>query len=149
MANTSKVTPLPERDIHYYRQRLKNRFFEALTSFFAQEAESRHLTKRGLAEKLKRDPAQITRWLSEPSNLTLETISDLLLGLEAEMDPQIVRFADRPKANYMHPLIARILSAAPVQISVEAAAKDATLPEMSDTGSTKGPDVRVEVLEAH
>ena len=147
MANTSKVNPLAEREIYYYRQRLKNRFFEALTSFFAQEAEGRHLTKRVLAEKLKRDPAQITRWLSEPSNLTLETISDLLLGLEAEMDPQITRFADRPKANFVHPLIARILMA-PVQITVEAATDDATLPEMSDSGSTKGPDVRVELLEA-
>lgn len=107
MDDTSKTSPVPERDIHYYRQRYKNRVFEHLVSFFAEEAQRRGISKRDLAERLRKDPAQITRWLSSPTNLTLDTISDLLLALDAEMDHCVVRFLDRTKPNEMHPLAAR------------------------------------------
>jgi hypothetical protein len=58
-----------------------------------------------LAELLAKDPSQITRWLSAPSNFELDTLSDILLALGAEMDHRIVRFGDRIKPNYAHPLI--------------------------------------------
>jgi hypothetical protein len=109
MENTSKLKVVPDRDLFYYRQRSKNRLFEALTSFFAEEAERRGITKRDIAESLRRDPAQITRWLNAPSNLTQDSISDLLCSLGAEMDYSVVRFEDRPQPNEMHPLIARLL----------------------------------------
>jgi hypothetical protein len=110
MENTSKLPAVSDRDIFYYRQRSKNRLFEALTSFFAEEAERRGITKRDIAECLRRDPALITRWLTAPSNLTLDTISDLLLSLGAEMDYVVAKFEDRPQPNEMHPLIARLLA---------------------------------------
>jgi transcriptional regulator with XRE-family HTH domain len=108
MGSTSNLEEVTDRDLFYYRQRSKNRLFEALTSFFAEEAEGRGITKRDIAESLHRDPAQITRWLTAPSNLTLDTISDLLLSLGAEMDYSIERFKDRPTPNEMHDLIARV-----------------------------------------
>lgn len=108
MAGTSKISPVSERDIYYYRQRAKNRIFELLTSFFAEEAERTGVTKRDIAERLRRDPAQITRWLSSPSNLTIDTISDLLLSLGAEMDYSVGKFAERAQSNEMHPLIAQL-----------------------------------------
>jgi hypothetical protein len=110
MDNISKLEGVTDRDLFYYRQRSKNRLFEALTAFFAEEAERRGITKRDIAESLRRDPAQITRWLNTPSNLTQDTISDLLLSLGAEMDYSIVKFRDRPQPNEMHPLIARLLT---------------------------------------
>jgi transcriptional regulator with XRE-family HTH domain len=106
MANTLRTSPIPKREIFYYRQRMKNRVFAELASFFANEAAAHQLTKREIAYRLQCDPALITRWLSAPGNVTLETISDLLLALNAEMDTNIVRFADRAKPNYVHPLIA-------------------------------------------
>ena len=109
MENTSKPTLVNDRDIFYYRQRSKNRVFEALTAFFAEEAERRHITKHDIAESLHRDPASITRWLTTPSNLTLDTISDLLLSLGAEMDYLVMRFADRGPPNEIHPLIDTII----------------------------------------
>ncbi len=108
MASISKISPVSERDIYYYRQRAKNRIFELLTSFFAEEAERAGITKRDIAECLHRDPAQITRWLSSPSNLTIDTISDLLLSLGAEMDYTVGKFAERVQSNEMHPLIAQL-----------------------------------------
>jgi hypothetical protein len=96
MGNTSSENrPLKRRDIAYYRQRQKNRVFTALAAFFADEARQGNVTKKELAIRLGRDPAQITRWLSAPSNFELDTLSDILLAMGAEMDHEIVRFQDR------------------------------------------------------
>ena len=106
---TNRWTGKP-REIFYYRQRFKNRVFNRLSSFFAQESERSGITKREIAERLGKDPAQITRWLSGPGNVTIDTLSDLLFAMGAEPEPpQIVRFADRPKPNYVDPLIAEIM----------------------------------------
>ena len=121
MVDTTKTEVKRGRDIFYYRKRFKNRIFARLASFFAEEAEKTGITKKDIARRLEKDPAQISRWLSGPSNLTLETISDLLLALDAEADPPpIVRFKDRPQPNYAHHLIASIIGkdliATPIQL---------------------------------
>lgn len=108
MADTSNEA-IKERDKFYYRQRNKNRVFEKLVMQFAEEAERTGITKKQLAERLKADPAQITRWLSAPGNLTLDSVSDLLLALGAEMDYRVSKFSDRQKANYMHDLVSQVL----------------------------------------
>ena len=105
MENISKLPQVSDRDVFYYRQRAKNRLFEALTSFFAEEAKRRNISKRDIAECLGRDPASITRWLTTPNNLTLDTISDLLLSLGAEVDYTVAKFQDRPIPSEMHPLM--------------------------------------------
>jgi hypothetical protein len=106
MANISKLKPLKRRDVSYYRQRQKNRVFSSLVELFANEAAHTGVTKKDLAEALSKDPSQITRWLSAPSNFELDTLSDILLALGAQMEHRIVRFADASKPNYAHPLIA-------------------------------------------
>jgi transcriptional regulator with XRE-family HTH domain len=114
MVDTTKKEVKP-RDVFYYRRRLKNRIFARLASYFAEEAERTGITKKDLADRLNKDPSQITRWLSGPSNLTLDTLSDLLLAMDAEADPpRFVRFSDRPKANYLHPLIPVKLKSQPI-----------------------------------
>jgi transcriptional regulator with XRE-family HTH domain len=113
MESTSKLPPISERDLFYYRQRSRNRLFESLSAFFAEEMELRGITKRDIAECLRRDPAQITRWLSAPSNMTNDTISDMLLCLGAEMDHSIAPFRNRVTANEMHPLIEKLVAPAP------------------------------------
>src|SRR5208282_3088978 len=40
-----------------------------------------NVTKKELAIRLGKDPAQITRWLSAPSNFELDTLSDILLAM--------------------------------------------------------------------
>lgn len=106
MENTLKKLEKPsKRDAAYYRQRQKNRVYGALAGFFAEEAESRDITKKDVAEAMERDPAQVTRWLGGPTNLELDTISDFLLPFGAEMDYRIVRFKDRPKPNMAHALV--------------------------------------------
>jgi hypothetical protein len=109
MENTSKDDHISKRDIFYYRQRNKNRIFADICAFYDKEASKNgDISRRLIAKKLRCNPSQITRWLSAPSNLTLDTISDLLLPLQAEMTYRIVRFADRPKVNFIHPFIAEL-----------------------------------------
>lgn len=98
MANTSNE-PLSERDIYYFRQRFQNRVFQAVVAYFADRAETLGVTKKQIAERLGKDPAQITRWLSGPGNLTLDTVSDLLLALDAEMSSDVVPFDDGHVGN--------------------------------------------------
>lgn len=118
MENTSNKA-LGTREVSYYRQRYKNRIFSEIVTFFARESERTGLTKRDLAARLQRDPGLITRWLSAPSNLTLETISDLLLAMGAEMDSRIVSFSERPIRNFSHELIERIGAAEAQKVIVK------------------------------
>ena len=110
MVDTSKIKQPSRRDVAYYRQRQKNRVFAALAKFFAEEAAQGNISKKELAARMAKDPSQITRLLSAPSNLELDTVSDFLLAMGAEMDHRIVRFSERAKPNYAHPLIASFTS---------------------------------------
>lgn len=134
---------MKRRDVAYYRQRQKNRVFTSLVEFFAEEAERRGVTKKQLAEALSKDPAQITRWLSAPSNFELDTLSDLLLALDAELDHRIVRFCDRAKPNYTHPLIARNLGQQLTVHQSNAATTDAKLVTTQAKISKAPPDIKI------
>ncbi|HTO66035.1 MAG TPA: helix-turn-helix transcriptional regulator [Bradyrhizobium sp.] len=117
MPNTSKHEQPSRRDVAYYRQRQKNRVFTDLVAFFADEAERTGITKKELSDLIGKDPAQITRWFSAPSNFELDTLSDVLLALGAEMDHRIVRFSDRSPSNYIHPLVQTVSVQIPEQIA--------------------------------
>jgi transcriptional regulator with XRE-family HTH domain len=109
-STSNSPTKIKGRDLHYYRQRYKNRFASKLFSFYEEESKRKGISKKTIADRLGKDPAQISRWLLHPSNLTLETVSDLLLALDAEAEPPaIVRFSERAVRNYAHPVIARFL----------------------------------------
>lgn len=82
----NKLEKIKEKELFYYRQRYKNRVFASIASLFSRLAETNSLTKKDLAFRLGKEPAQITRWFSGPSNWTLDTISDLLLAMGAEFD---------------------------------------------------------------
>ena len=108
MTSSTKNGAKSVRDVAYYRQRYQNRVFAKIVAFIKGEAEREKITKKAMAEKLGMDPGQLSRLLNHPSNLTLDTISDLLLAMDAEAEPpEIVRFKDRRAPNYVHPLIAK------------------------------------------
>jgi Helix-turn-helix len=118
MVDTSKKE-LKRRDRAYYRRRQQNHVFAEIAGIFAEEAEKGAISKKELAEILGKNPSQITRWLAGPSNLELDTISDMLLAMGAEMDHRVVRFSERAKPNYVHPMLAPYLDDPEVTIHVE------------------------------
>jgi hypothetical protein len=142
MKSSTKNAGKSVREIAYYRQRYQNRFFAKLVSFITEEAQRNKITKKDMAEKLGKDPAQLSRLLSHPSNLTLDTVSDLLLALDAEAEPpEIVRFSERRQPNYIHPLIARVVGA-----QAKTSALDVMGPKSTQTKGSGGAPVRVPIL---
>ena len=75
--------PIPLRTRLLYRRRLQHRIQRLLRKAFHEEQKRTDLTQKEYAERIDKDKSKVNRWLSIPSNLTLETISDLLLDWES------------------------------------------------------------------
>ena len=96
---------ISDDDIYYFRERNRNRIHSAVISAFAKLVESRKLTKRELAVRLGKEPSQVTRWLSGPGNWTLDTVSDLLLAMGAELDHRVSWLNEQSSQSTTHPLM--------------------------------------------
>lgn len=86
---------IPLGKIAYFRARLRNRLYDLVVSEFLRQTSANNLSKADLARRIHRRPEQVTRWLSAPSNWTLDTLSDLLLAMGAEPESLVSRLADR------------------------------------------------------
>lgn len=96
--------PIPPEELAYFRARLKSRLYNFLVSRFLKEEANKRLTKAELARRIHKDPAQITRLLSNPNNLRLDTVSDLMLGIcRAEVGPTEMPLFGGAERNYTQP----------------------------------------------
>jgi hypothetical protein len=68
----------------YFRGRLSNRIHELVLSEFLNQERVGKITRAQLARRVRRKPEQLSRWLGTPGNWTLDTLSDLLLGMGLE-----------------------------------------------------------------
>jgi hypothetical protein len=75
--------PIPSPKRAYFQQRLRNRVFSFLLNKFLI-AQSKGLTKAMLARRTGSTPDLVSRRLGAPSNMTLDVICDLLLGISGE-----------------------------------------------------------------
>ena len=93
---------IPESKRIYFQRRLRDRCFDFIIGRFLRE-QANGLTKAKLARRIGKPPEVVNRWLAAPGNLTLDSISDLLLGIcaeEPEMDGCSV--LNRQPTNYFH-----------------------------------------------
>jgi hypothetical protein len=97
MKSISKTEALSVRDLHYYRARLKNEVYQGVLERFYALAQQQGLTKKQMATLLGRDAGQLNRQLAEPANWTLDTVSDLLLAMNAELKVVIVPLDRQPQ----------------------------------------------------
>ena len=109
--------PISTREIAYYNRRHQNAVFNKIVKAFVEEVKAGRISRAMLAKRIGKDPAQITRFLSGPANRTLDTISLILLGMNAEMDAKVVFFRDIAPTNYAHPLIDTLESVMPPDLS--------------------------------
>ena len=106
----SDVKAMDSDDIVYYRERNRNKVYAAVVSLFSKLVETERLTKREIAFRLGKEPAQITRWLSGPSNWTLDTVSDLLLAMGRELDYKVSSVDSPKELGAEHPLLREHIS---------------------------------------
>jgi transcriptional regulator with XRE-family HTH domain len=94
--------PISQSKLVYLQERLRGRFFDFLISSF-EDARERGLTQAKLARRIRKSPEVVNRLLSAPTNLTLDSISDLLAGINAEeLNFAASSFLDRPPVNQWH-----------------------------------------------
>lgn len=85
-----------------FSQRYKNSVYEEVIKAVERAAKECGTTRSGIADNLGYSKAHISRLLSGPSNWTLDTVSNLLFAIDAEMISQARFFADCPKENHYH-----------------------------------------------
>lgn len=93
---------LPLARLAYFRARLTNRIHELVLKEFALQERSGKLSRVGLARRIRRKPEQITRWLGSPGNWTLDTLSDLLLGMGLEPEIKAQSLTSEERLPYQH-----------------------------------------------
>lgn len=94
--------PISQSKLVYLQQRLRGRFFDFLIGKF-EDARHKGLNQAKLARRIRKSPEVINRWLSAPTNLTLDSISDLFAGVGAEEpDFSASSLLGRSRANYFH-----------------------------------------------
>jgi len=89
------TTRLSKKSLGYFRARLKNRLHQLVLSEYLKLEAREGFTKADLARRIDKRPEQITRMLGAPGNWTLDTVSDLLLAMAYELEPQVVGFDDK------------------------------------------------------
>jgi hypothetical protein len=94
--------PVPEDTLVYFQERLRYRLHSAILDAFTRRAKERGIKQKDLAVRIHRSSVQINRWLSTASNLTLDSISDLMVGLGMDFD----EFPFTPIENTIAPTLA-------------------------------------------
>lgn len=139
--------PIPEGKLAYLRERTKNRIYNYILQRFLDRQREEDFTRADLARRIGRRPEVITRLLGAPGNWTIDTVSDLLVGICAEeLEPYSTSLSGRSPRNFRGDewLSERRTLSNPSQSSVVVKIEDtlAARPMPVPTGNTSRWEVR-------
>lgn len=98
IASPSATIPLGK--LAYLSERARNNIYAFVVKKF-REKERLGFTKAQLARRIGYDSARVNKLLAAPGNWTLDTVSDLLVGIAAEeLIPYSSSILWRPHRNY-------------------------------------------------
>lgn len=93
--------PLSDYAIGYLNARVRNGFYDYVLRRFDEEARKRGLSKAELARRLNLGPDRISKLLGSPGNWTLDTVSELLVGIcREELVPDSRSYLNRASRNF-------------------------------------------------
>jgi transcriptional regulator with XRE-family HTH domain len=134
---------VPLSTLAYFRARLKHRIYSVIVKEFKRSG----LTQADLGRRLNMEPAQLSRLLSGPGNLTLETVSDLLFTISAaELSLSTAYPLAARSLSTAYPLAARSHNFFGNQAKLQAAAPVPLHPAMSTT--SRSPPEFIESMRA-
>jgi hypothetical protein len=95
--------PIPLHKLAYFRERQRNRAYDLIIGKFLELEKNGLLTRAELARRIGRAPEQVTRWIGTPGNWTLDTMSDLMLAMGAELAFSELPLLGRADRNFSQP----------------------------------------------
>lgn len=95
--------PLPKGMLAYLSSRARGRWFDYVHMKLG-EAEAQGLTRKELANRIGKTPSRLSRILGNPGNWTIDTVSELLIGICGEEPiPHSQKLLSKPPRNFDQP----------------------------------------------
>ena len=91
---------------YFLRQRQQNRLYDTVIAAIEQAALDHGVRRKDIASILGIAPSQVTRLLSGPANWTIDTVSDLLYAVGAEIEYRVVALSATERENRAAPELA-------------------------------------------
>lgn len=92
---------LPSKE--YFAQRNRNRMYDSVIKA-VEAAAARGVKKSDISAVTGNSRSNISHLLSGPANWTIDSISNILYAIGAEIDYNVTFFNDRCKENRFHPI---------------------------------------------
>lgn len=86
---------IPAGRLAYFRARLSNKLHQLILVEFEKLSKAGKINKAKLARRIGKEPAQVTRLLGAPGNWTIDTFSDLALGMGCEPKINLSTFMEQ------------------------------------------------------